>query len=115
MELIDGPLYTPEQVCEAGWLGPDATPGGLRKAAGRKPNEGRIEHTRFPPSSNKGRIYFTAANIRAIQAAGLRPAEGPATPAESRRTRRTPTTEMPQTVTVLRPRPEARRRSRKAS
>ena len=105
MILEDGPLYPPEQVSENGWL--DATPSALRRAVSRK----QIECTRF-----QGRIYFTRANILAIQAAGFQPAKADerAYPAEPRRTRRTPVGDSPQAVTVLRPRPEARRR-RKAS
>lgn len=66
MSPEEGVLYSPEQVCENGWLGPDTTPRGIRKAAAG----GLIEFTRYPPTP-RGRIYLTAANIRANQAAGL--------------------------------------------
>ena len=106
MDLVDGPLYSPEQVSENGWL--DATPGALRRAVSRK----QIECTRF-----QRRIYFTRANILAIQAAGFQPAKADerAYPTARRRARNASTTETPQGVTVLQPRPGARRRSRKAS
>jgi hypothetical protein len=101
--LEDGPVYTPEQVSANGWL--DASPGALRKAVARK----QIECTRF-----QGRIYFTRANILAIQAAGFQPAKADerAYSTAPRRPRRTPTAETSQGVSVLRPRPEARRRRR---
>lgn len=105
MILEDGPLYTPEEVSEERWL--DASPGALRKAVGR----GQLECTRF-----QGRIYFTRANILAIQAAGFQPAgaDEPARLTTARRARRTPVAEVQPGVAQLRPRPEARRR-RKAS
>lgn len=104
----DGVLYTPEQVCEHGWLGPETTPGGLRRAAGRK----RIEHTRYPPGSMRGRIYFTAANLRAIQEAGLESTGSVRRIAFSRssRKKRTAGVELQPGVPLFQSRPDGRRR-----
>jgi len=107
MVLEDGPAYTPEQVSANWWMG-DMTPDAIRKAAAR----GQIEHTRI-----QGRIFLTKANILANQAAGFQPAgaSGPLRSVAPRRPRRSTPAETPPGVTVLSPRPEARRRSRKAS
>jgi hypothetical protein len=109
MELEDGCLYTPEQVCENGWLGWDTTPGAIRKAASR----GQIEFTRYPPTPH-GRIYLTAANIRTNHAAGLclaKPANDAASRQTSQRPLRTITPAEPrQGVPVFESRPDRRRR-----
>lgn len=112
MNLEDGKLYKPEEVSENGWLGSDTSAEALRKAA----RNGAIEFTRF-----RGRIYFTAANIRAIHEAGFQEAgEGrSAKPAASRRGGRTALTavaSLPAGERPLMARPvERRRRGRRAS
>lgn len=112
MELIDGRLYTPEEICENGWLGSDTTPEALRKAA----RSGAIEYTRF-----RNRIYFTRANVLASQEAGHEPATADrrSTPSAARRGRRTSVAavpDLPAGATRLVAKPaSARRRSRRAS
>jgi hypothetical protein len=103
MTLEDGRLYTPDEVSANGWLGSDTTPGALRKAASR----GRIDFTRF-----QGRIYFTAANIRANQEAGREQAQSrrPQSSALRRGRRIASTPEFQPGVPLLRSRPDARRR-----
>jgi hypothetical protein len=85
MDLTDGRLYTPEEICEAGALGSDTTPEALRKAA----RSGAIEYTRF-----RNRIYLTRANVLANQEAGFVPAAADqrTTPGATRRSRRSPVT-----------------------
>jgi hypothetical protein len=102
----EGVLYTPEEVSKHRWL--DGSPGALRKAVERK----QIECTRY-----QGRIYFTRANIFAIQAAGYQPAgaDKRARPGAARRARRVPAEAGQAGVTTLRPRPQDRRRGRRAS
>lgn len=109
MELIDGRLYTPEEVSENGWLG-RRSPEALRKAA--SPGRGQLQHTK-----SGGKICFSRADILANQEAGLelaktqRPVPVPSAP---RRVRRASAADIKPVVTVLKPRPGAARR-RKAS
>lgn len=108
MILEDGKVYTPEQVSEAGWLGP-LTAEAIRKAA----RSGEFEHTRI-----RRRILFTKANIQAIQADSIVPARPQrASSSNVRRARRaahapSPIPDGPRLIA----KPEAaRRRQRKAS
>lgn len=111
MSLEDGRLYTPNEVAENGWLGPDATASALRKAATRG-----LEHTRYPPKPT-GRIYFTRANILATQAKGLQPVDSQrGTAATTRRGRRSVTAAIGSTeVTELRPEPGRARKTKRES
>lgn len=106
MILEDGPVYTPEQIAENGWLGP-ISPNAIRKAVTR----GDFECTRI-----RNKIGMTRANILANQAKGFEPAKADRRPSVSRpaRKRRASAADPQPGVTTLRPRPEARRR-RKAS
>lgn len=113
MSPKEGVLYTPDEVAENGWLGSDTTASALRKAAGRKPGRGRIEHTRF-----QGRIYFTAANIRSIQERGFEPADTSQQPNRPARRGRRTVAAVPDLPTGAQPlvaRPNAARRRRAAS
>jgi hypothetical protein len=111
MELIDGPVYTPEQVSANGWLGP-ITPGAIRKAVAK----GDFEWTRI-----RNKIGMTKANILANQEAGFEPAAADqrSTPRTVRRGRRTPVAavpDLPAGATRLVAKPaSSRRRSRTAS
>ena len=115
MILEDGRLYTPEEVCEAGWLGSDTTPEALRKGTRRTPDP--LPCTKFPPNGKRPRIYFTRANILAIQEKGLREGRQDASArTTSRRGRRTsPDLSLLPGGEPFQADPSRRRRSRKKS
>lgn len=102
MELLDGPVYTPEQIAANGWLGP-ISPNAIRKAVTR----GDFECTRI-----RNKIGMTRANILANQAKGFEPAKADR-PSGPHRKRRAPGAPTESSVTVLRPRPGAARKSRR--
>lgn len=105
MDLIEGRLYTPEEVSENRWLG-KRTPGALRKAASR----GQLQH-----SMSGGKICFSRADILANQEEARRPAKtrrSSAASAQPRRIRRVPVSAPEANVTALKPRPDAARRRR---
>lgn len=105
MILEDGPVYTPEQITENGWLGP-ISPNAIRKAVTR----GDFECTRI-----RNKIGMTKANILANQAKGFEPAkvDRPSYASGPPRKRRAPAAPTESSVTVLRPRPGAARKSRR--
>ena len=107
MILEDGPLYTPEQVSDNGWLG-QRSPEALRKAVSR----GQLQHTK-----SGGKICFSRTNILANQEQMLVPAESdvPAQPATHRGRRAAPAVEVHPGVPLLVPKPPPERRRRRAS
>lgn len=101
--LEDGPVYPPETISEAGWLG-QLSPSAIRKAC----QQGALEHTRI-----RGKIGMTRANILANQAAGHEPAKADreAAPRSPGRPRR-PFSIVPTGEQFLKADPSRRRRSR---